>query len=776
MAKVGDRYFIEDEYKIIEEGFQPAYSEVAESVFSLGNEYMGIRGSFEEGYSGRSLRGSYFNGIYEEYRQRESGYRGISNITEYMVNSVDYFCCRLELDGEILDLHRSRFRDFRRVLDLQSGILTRSFVWQREGKELEVCFERFLSMDKIRLGGQRISLKALDFSGSMQVSLLMDFTPLHISAGENQWECSEREADGTYLTITGTTKSTEQKVTAQARVFGDLLAPEGWVNEKQVGITGAVKLTQGETVHIGRIVRNLTYQNSHVADGRKEILGNGKELRFAGDERYIRTGAGEADYQFLQEENIRWWERAWEKSDIRIEGDIANQQGIRFCIFQMFQTCHGALPGSNIGAKGLTGEAYNGNAFWDTETYYLPFYVFHDHQAARNLLLFRYLTLPEAMERARELDCEGAFYPVATISGKECCNLWQHASLQLQASTAVAYGVWFYEKQSGDWDFVVRYGARMLVEISRMLATRGDFSADGSRYGYYGVMGPDEFQMMVNNNYYTNYMGKFTLEFTLAVLKRMEEQEPEGWAGLLAHTRVTPEERQRFALIAERMYLPYDPEKGLFEQHEGYFNLPHVDIHQIPVAEFPLYHHWTYDRIYRNDMIKQPDVLMAMFMFPSSYSAEQLGNNYEYYEPRCIHESSLSPSVHSVLAAQLGKYEAAYEFFAFATRMDLDNYNRNTREGLHTPSIAAAWINIVYGFGGMRSDGAYLSFSPSIPAQWRSYSFRLASREDVLLVKVDREEVRFSTKDGETIKIMVYGEVYEINGNETAIKVNSNNK
>ena len=361
----------------------------------------------------------------------------------------------------------------------------------------------------------------------------------------------------------------------------------------------------------------------------------------------------------MLKENEAWWQRVWNHSDIVIDGDEENQQGIRFCIFQMFQTYHGAKVGDNIGAKGLTGEAYNGNAFWDTETYCLPFFLFNDIKAAKNLLLFRSMTLPEAKERAKALDCEGAFYPIATISGKECCNLWQHASLQLQASTAVAYGIWLYEKITTDREFLESDGVFMLVEICRMLATRGDWSADKSRYGYYGVMGPDEFQMMVNNNCYTNYMGQFTLNYTEEVLDKLQRENAALYQRIMDEMHFTHAEREEWKKIAKAMYIPKDEEKKLYEQHEGFFNLPHVEVDDIPTEEFPLYSHWTYDRIYRNDMIKQPDVLMLMLLFNHDFTEEELRANYEYYEPKCIHESSLSPSVHSILASQLKKHDEA---------------------------------------------------------------------------------------------------------------------
>ena len=291
-----------------------------------------------------------------------------------------------------------------------------------------------------------------------------------------------------------------------------------------------------------------------------------------------------------------------------------------------------------------------------------------------------------------------------------------------------------------------------------MLATRGDYSNDGLRFGYYGVMGPDEFQMMVNHNCYTNYMGRFTFRYTLECLERLQREAPEAYRSAAQKTGYQESEGAAWKQMADRMYIPYDADRMLYEQHEGFFDLPHIDIDAIPVTDFPLYNHWSYDRIYRNDMIKQPDVLMLMLLFNGSFTQEELERNYEYYEPRCIHESSLSPSVHSILATQLGKAEEAYDFFRFATRMDLDNYNRNSDEGIHTTSIAAAWMNIVYGFGGLRSDGEILKLNPVIPKEWEEYSFKLHYKGDILNIRVDREQIHLSAEHGKELELMIYGE------------------
>jgi maltose phosphorylase len=457
-------------------------------------------------------------------------------------------------------------------------------------------------------------------------------------------------------------------------------------------------------------------------------------------------------YAETLKKNRDYWENFWAKSDITIEGDPDTQQGIRFCIFQMQQTYRGVIDGANIGAKGLTGEAYNGNAFWDTETYCLPFYLFSNPAAAKALIDFRYKTLPQALERAKELDCIGACYPVATIDGTESCTLWQHASLQFQPTTAVAYAIWHYVTVTGDTAFLHAQGGEMLVQICRFLASRGQWSP-GGKFGYYAVMGPDEFQMMVNNNAYTNYMAKRTFEFTLKVLVSMDPT-PLG---------CTLTEQNEWRHMASEMLIPYDPTSLLYEEHVGFFNLPHIDIDTIPVEDFPLYYHWSYDRIYRNDMIKQPDVLMFMFLYSQSFSLTEKRANYDYYEPRCIHESSLSPSVHSIFASELGRPQEAFDFFHFATRIDLDNYNRNAGDGIHTTSIAAAWMNIVYGFGGMRSDGEMLSFAPSIPAHWKGYSFQVTYRGSLLRVEVSQDAARIRVIDGEPVSVKVFDAVKEIN-------------
>jgi len=769
MTKSADVYLLCDPWRIIEEGWSKERNLVSESVFSLGNEYMGVRGYAEEACSAESLRGTYFNGIYEEV-DLEKSYKGIVTKTHFMVNAVDWLSTEIRCGEETLDMASCDIRGFRRVLDMREGSFSRSFEWHTKGGPVvRLEFVRFLGMEmedilglggsvKAGLGFQKISFAVSGGDADIAVKIANDFNTGHGWDKKNYWELERREWLNKSAAIQARTKRTGQQVfsgfTWNASHDAQCSRKEG---EKSVGFEIAFALKDGSESWIEKSVFNYAVKERGAAVGPIWVRG------------ITALTGGLPAFGVALERQREYWSAFWEKTDIRIEGDPLNQQGIRFCVFQMHQTYHGYDPSNNIGAKGLTGEGYNGHTFWDTETYCLPFYIFSNPLAARNLLEYRYATLNAAKERAIQLDCRGACYPVATLNGEEGCNLWQHASLQFQPSTGVAYGIAHYVRVSGDTEFLYGHGAEMLVEISRFLASRGSWNTAETGFGFYAVMGPDEFHMMVNHNCYTNYMAKKTFEFTEKTLGEIERNMPEKYVALCEKTGLSEAERKNFSRCAEKMIVLYDESTKIFEQHEGYYSLPHIDISKIPVTDFPLYHNWSYDRIYRTDMIKQPDVLMLLFLYNQEFSMDAKRKNYEFYEPKTIHESSLSPSIHSIFASELGKPADAFRFFGFATRMDLDNYNRNTCEGLHTTSIAAAWMNIVYGFGGFRSDGEELVLNPSLPEQWTEYEFRLFYRNALIWVKVCAEEVVLGltnspTRDklGEKLAIKIYGKSYNL--------------
>lgn len=750
MAKVADIYFKVDPWKVAEEGFNPAYSRVSESIFSLGNESVGARGFFDEGGTVDSLRGCYTNGVYDLVHLGHS-YRGIVDKTHFMIPSADWLLTSLVLDGEALDLGKVSFRGFQRVLDLRKGTLTRSFVWEtRAGKALKLTFLRFLDMVHRERAYQRIVLEPLNFSGEIEFSAGVSFAVTHEGHGTCFWGKTRRDAQGDNVLLQSRTTESGQEVFAGA-VLNLPVRGETVTDEQTVRRRASLPLVCGRALRVDR---------------RAVILFDGSEgetLWERGKQALKETA--EVSLEEALQRQKEYWAAYWAVSDVEIEpasaevktAVAAEQQGVRFCSFQLAQTYNGGSMRHNIGAKGLTGEAYNGHAFWDTESCCLPFYLFTNPEAARDLLLFRYNTLPMARERAKMLDCRGACYPVATLNGDEACPLWQHASLQLQPSTAVAYGIWHYVHLTDDEDFLWTYGAEMLLEIARFLKSRAALGGRNGKYGFFGVMGPDEFHMMVNNNAYTNYMGERTLRYAAESLDRMAKERPADFDALRERTGLGAGEIDGWRQVADNMYLPQD-ETGLIEQHDGFFDLPHTDVAAVPQSEFPLYEHWSYDRIYRTDMIKQPDVLMMLYLYNSSFSRSVKEVNYGYYQPKTIHESSLSPAIHSILAAELGRMEEAVDLFGFATRLDLDNYNCNTREGLHITSIAMAWANIVYGFGGLRSDGPVLRFAPHLPERWRRLSFSLTYKGRVLSLCLEPDKTTIQLRSGEPVELLIYDE------------------
>jgi len=750
LAKIADKYFETNEWKVVERGFDPSYSKVSESIFSLCNESIGARGFFDEGGSIDSLRGAYINGVYELIDLPKS-YKGIVEKTHFMIPAVDWLETLIVLDDEVLDIGKVEYSGFIRELDMHSGTLTRSFIWHtKTGKDLRLTFIRFTDMQNSERAYQQIIFEALNFSGSVTLSMGLSFDVIHNGRNTCYWGDTKSGSSGNKCYIQSKTIMSGKSVFAAA-VIDSPSELRSTSDAKYISLNTNLPLTSGLPVCVSKrvvIVFDETEENELWQTG-QALLEKTETVSFED------ALAGQKAY----------WENYWKLSDVVIEAANSSvaaeveeeQQGIRFCSFQMSQTYHGGNKKHNIGAKGLTGESYNGHAFWDTEACCMPFYLFNNPEAARSLLMFRYNTLPQAIERAKMLDCKGACYPIATLNGDEACDLWQHASIQMHPSTAVAFGIWHYANVTGDHQFIWEYGAEILLQISRYLVSRAGQNPHTGEYGYYGVMGLDEFHMMVHNNAYTNYMGKRSLEYTAETIRRMKTEQPELFTALEKKTGLTEEEIAEWENVAANMAFPIN-EDGLIEQHDGYYDLPYIDVNSIPITDFPLYHNWSYDRIYRTSMIKQPDVLMFLYLYNSSFSENVKRINYEYYEPRTIHESSLSPAIHSILAAELGKMDEATDFFGYATRLDLDNYNRNTCEGLHTTSIAMAWMNIVYGFAGLRSDNHLLHFAPHLPERWKSLRFSFTWQGRVIQLDMQKDKTIFELSKGEPMELYVYGE------------------
>lgn len=765
MPKTSEKYFAVDPWLITETGFKPEKNRLAESMFALANEYQCVRGYFEEGYSGDHLLGSYFNQLYDymdfKYTQK---FKGFVDKGAFMINAVDWLYTRIVLDGETLDLAAVSVSGFLRQTDMRDATMKREFTWTTTtGKSVKLTFLRFANAMITNMGCQKIVFEPLNFSGSVEIVSGLDFnTRYEIAAGWDQtkstgaakqnidlnfWTLEKLGRDGGLCAIQARTRTSGMKLFSSFRLNASQpITPEALEKpaEKFIGVRFQLKLDQGKPAFFEKLAVSVWSITDDVDAQWTAGLALAKQhLAVTWDSAL----AMHRDF----------WKRAWDRMDIAIDGDPAVQQGVRFSVFMTFMNYHGEDEHKNVLCK-LAGEVYQGVNFWDTEIYCERMYMFLDPEIARKLIMYRYHYLPQAMQDAKRCDLDGARYPFATVSGVDDSGCWQHCDLEIHQNVAIFYSIWHYVHVCQDDRFLHTYGIEILLQMCRCMASWGGWSPKNGDFGFYGVMGPDEFHMFVNNNCYTNVMGKKMFEYTVKVLEAMKAKAPKEYEAAVRKTGLKAEEPAEWVRMAKHMRIPKDEKTGIYEQHDGYFDLPHVDIANLPMSQIPIYKNWAYVKIFRFNMIKQPDFLNLPFFFSQDYSLEEKRINYEFYEARTIHESSMSPSLHSILAAEIGKIDDAYNFLAYASRLDLDNYNRNTEQGLHATASSGVWASMICGFGGMRSDGDVLILAPCIPEKWNSYSFKLRYRGSSMGVNVDRQKATFRVLEGCPVTVKLYGE------------------
>ena len=468
--------------------------------------------------------------------------------------------------------------------------------------------------------------------------------------------------------------------------------------------------------------------------------------------------AGAAGFNALLEEQRKAWADIWEMSDITIEGDVKAQQGIRFNILHLNQTYTGRDSRLNIGPKGFTGEKYGGSTYWDTEAYCIPFYMAtKDQHVARNLLKYRYNHLEKAIENAGKLGFTGgaALYPMVTMNGEECHNEWEITFEEIHRNGAIAFAIYNYYRYTGDYTYIPEMGLEVLIGIARFWHQRANFSEPRQRYVILGVTGPNEYENNVNNNWYTNYIARWCIRFCLEQLDKVREGYPEDYRRITGHTKLTERETQKWKKVADAMYLPYSEEHQVFLQQDGFLDKELIPASDLPRTQRPLNQKWSWDRILRSPYIKQADTLQGFYFFEDHFSLEELQRHFDFYEPFTVHESSLSPCVHSIQAARLNRMPKAYELYLRTSRLDLDDYNKEVHEGLHITSMAGTWMSIVEGFGGMRVIDDKLHFHPRIPREWTSYSFKINFRHRILKVTVTHQGCSFHLDSKEEMSIRV---------------------
>ncbi len=457
-------------------------------------------------------------------------------------------------------------------------------------------------------------------------------------------------------------------------------------------------------------------------------------------------------YQEVAKDSAAAWAEFWEESDITVEGDVAVQQGLRFSLAHLRQA-YRAGPAYGLGAKGLTSESYGLAHFWDSESYMLPFYLHTQPELARQILMFRYNNLDQARARAKRLGNQGAMYAFMTIQGEDNPAAWACIFGEQFINASVPYAIWNYVWVTGDVEWLVQYGAEMVIENARFWEGRTRFNPQIGRYVINQVTGVDEYSEWVNNNFYTNAMAAWALGYACQVVERLKKEYPTEWARLAERLDYAADESAQWFKISDKMYLAYDEVREIHEQHDGFFGLDEVDLAQLPASEFPLEEHWPWPKVLQHNALKQPDVLLAEFMLSEHFSKEQKKRDYEHYEPLTTHDSSLSPSIHSIIAAEVGLADQAWKYLHQSCRLDLD-YDKAS-QGVHLANAGGAWMTMVHGLAGYRLGADGLSFSPAIFQGWKAYSFKLKIHGGILQVHVTEQQTEFVRLSGAPIELKI---------------------
>lgn len=719
---------------------------VQESLTSIGNGYMGLRGNFEEGFSGDTHIGTYLAGVWYPDKTRVGWWKiGYPEYFGKVINATNFIPVTVLVNGRQVDLAVDEVRDYYLELDMKEGLLNRSFVWIQDGVEIAFTFSRFVSVATKELAVIKVDAEVLKGEAAIELTPHLDGDVVNEDSNYDETFWLERNRGLTpypYLTTKtiknnfGTDRFT---VTMMMANQADNLASQS-ANESDMKVEETFKglVTKGETVSLTKIVSVVSSRDYEEVDQVKAA------------EAFLDS-AVEAGYAKLRDAHVDEWANRWNNADVMIDGDEASQQGVRFNIFQLFSTYYGEDPRLNVGPKGFTGEKYGGATYWDTESCILPMYLSTtDEEVSKQLLVYRHKQLEQAHTNAQKQGLEGALYPMVTFTGIECHNEWEITFEEIHRNGAIAHAIYNYSSYFGDESYLLDKGLDVLVGISRFWADRVHYSQRHKQYMIHGVTGPNEYENNINNNWYTNTMAAWTLRYTLDTLKKASNERKEALA-------LNPEELEKWADIVANMYFPEDKELGIYVQHDTFLDKDLRPVTSLKPEERPINQNWSWDKILRSPFIKQADVLQGMYFLNHEFSLEEKEKNFDFYEPMTVHESSLSPLVHSILASELGKKDKAFEMYERTARLDLDNYNNDTEDGLHITSMSGGWLSIVQGFAGMRTLKGHLSFEPYCPTQWNGYQFKLKYRGRLIKVKVTASEVEFTLQEGEALTFDLYG-------------------
>lgn len=746
-------------WHIVEEGFHRENAKVSESIFSIGNGRMGQRANFEEEYSGARLQGSYIAGVYYPDKTRVGWWKnGYPEYFAKVLNSVSWNQIKVTVDGEVIDLNQLDPINFKRVLDMKNGLLIRSYsVKTSKGIELDFEWTRFVSMKRKNVGVVALSIKASgDCHINIQSKLSGDVHNQDSNYDEFFWQDTQAGVKDSQLWVTQKTKKTNFFVAASS-LHNIVLDQNKYTStlyktelQTEAQFTFHLGADQKVELHKFTAVCSSMYLNE------SEILGTAHAEA---------QEANKLGLAALMAEHSQVWADIWHNCDVEIEGDDEAQQSIRFNIFQLFQTYTGDDSRLNIGPKGFTGEKYGGSTYWDTEAYCLPFYLATaPSDVARNLLVYRHNQLDKAIENAQKLGFTNgaALYPMVTMNGEECHNEWEITFEEIHRNGAIAYAVYDYINYTGDTAYMAEYGLEVLIGISRFWSQRVHFSEDKQQWVMLGVTGPNEFENNVNNNWYTNKFAIWCLNYTRDQLRLLQKENPKRLAEIATKTAFEATEILRWDEITQNMYFPYDAKRDVYLQQDGFLDKELIPVSQLSADQRPIVEHWSWDRILRSCYIKQADVLQGFYFFEDEFDLASHKRHFDFYEPLTVHESSLSPCIHSILANKIGNFDKAYEFYLRTARLDLNDINNDTCDGCHITSMAGTWMAISKGFAGLRVREGRLHLAPRIPQNWNVIRFNIRFRENYLRISLHKNHLEVSNIEGPSLLINSWGVDFQV--------------
>ncbi|MEV4135019.1 glycosyl hydrolase family 65 protein [Dactylosporangium sp. NPDC049742] len=750
-----------DPWRLRERAYNPGYVGQTETLFAVSNGYLGIRASFEEGEP--SYRpGTLLNGFHETwpivYPEQAHGF---ATTGQTIVRVPDGTAIRLFVDDDPVTCETTEVRQFDRALDMRRGVLDRSVVYQlADGRRFRVDTRRFASLAQRHLACLRYEVTALDAPGSVVISSEL-LTPRAAEGPALDPRQSRALTEGTLEPGLERAENVRVIRTWRAARSGLVVAvgmdhefDEQFVTHVRTKLDGhradvafQADVQPGQTV---TLTKWLAYH--HGAEDAADLADRaGVTLLRA---RGIGYSAALADHE-------RVVTQFWQRSEVVWEGASAAQQALHFSLFSILQASLRS-EGHGVPAKGLTGTGYEGHYFWDTEAYVLPFLTHSSPNVARSLLMHRIRMLPAARRRAREVGCAGALFPWRTINGEEASAYYAAGTAQYHIDADIAYALDQYVKVTGDADLLFRHGAELLVETARMWAGLGFFSQrHGGRFVIHKVTGPDEYTTVVDNNLFTNLMAAENLTLAAEAVDRVRVESPPDFRTLVEHTGLREEELATWRRAAERMYLPYDEATGVHLQDDSFLDQAPWDFAATPPERYPLLLHYHPLVIYRHQVIKQTDVVLATVLLPDRFTAHQRRQIFDYYDPLTTGDSSLSECIQAIAAADVGKYRSAEEYLVDAAAVDMADTAGNLRDGVHVASAGGTWMAVVYGFARYRwRSPRGPEFSPMLPTRARRLRFPLRIHGSVLDVDIEEHRVTYSVRHGDPVTAHHYGEEF----------------